>query len=102
MPARILSIVLFPLPFGPMIPKNSPCATSNETSTSACWRSYVVRCQGWRNTSLNVVVLWCGNTNDLLTFRTSKASERTSDTLREPRLIALEQVEAEAQHGESD
>ena len=36
MPARILSSVLLPLPFGPMMPKNSPVSTEKLTSSSAC------------------------------------------------------------------
>src|SRR5205823_3118104 len=36
MPARHLSSVLLPEPLRPMIPKNSPSSTSNETSLSAC------------------------------------------------------------------
>jgi hypothetical protein len=39
MPARILSSVLLPLPFGPTTPKNSPSSIANETSESATFRS---------------------------------------------------------------
>src|SRR5215831_5287623 len=34
-PARMLISVVLPAPFGPSRPKNSPCAMSNETSSSA-------------------------------------------------------------------
>ena len=33
MPARILSSVLLPPPFGPITPKNSPASTENVTSS---------------------------------------------------------------------
>ena len=37
-PSMISSVVVLPAPFGPRIPKNSPCSTANVTpSTAATW-----------------------------------------------------------------
>jgi len=72
----IFSSVLLPLPFGPMIPKNSPVSTEKLMSVRACWRSNVLRSNGWRKCSFNVEVASCGNTNDFEIAETSTATDR--------------------------
>src|ERR671936_1328433 len=92
MPARIRSNVLFPLPFGPTMPKNSPASTENETSLSASFRSYVVRRNGCRKYSLKYCRCSCGIRNDFETPLTSIAGPN-SDPFGEVPALAPEERE---------
>ena len=59
---EIFSSVLLPLPFGADDRRRTRrCSIANETSSSATWCSYVVRRNGCRKYSLNVVRCWCGS-----------------------------------------
>src|SRR5437868_1709336 len=98
--AMILRSVLFPLPFRPTIPKNSPAWTVTLTSSKAIWRSKVRELNGWRKCSFKVVRCWCGRTNAFETFRTSITCTAGSDSLGEPRRFASEEVEADRQRQE--
>src|SRR5215211_1140477 len=109
MPARILSSVLLPLPFGPMTPKNSPGSTAKLTSSSARFCSNVLRRHGWRKCSLNVVRCSCGIENVFVTPATSMAAGRPfrsepvrSNALGKPALLAAEQGDGGGQRDERD
>src|SRR3954447_14448655 len=42
-PSSILMTLVLPAPLGPSSPSTSPRATVNETSSTACWRTYRLR-----------------------------------------------------------
>src|ERR1700693_3359645 len=67
MPARHFSSVLLPLPLRPTIPKNSPGATANEMSFSACSCSWRERRSGCSARSLSVWLRSSGILKRLLT-----------------------------------
>src|SRR5919197_1264291 len=73
MPARHLSRVDLPLPLRPTIPKNSPLATSKDTSRSAGNCSVPLLRRGCSTRSLSVCVRSCGRRNVFETFSTVTA-----------------------------
>src|SRR5215470_4484657 len=105
MPATILRSVLLPLPFAPMIPKNSPGATWKVTSSSACCSSYEARRNGCWKYSFSVVRRSCGSWNVFDTCKTSIAASvapTPSAALSEPGLMSLEERCPERQDEERD
>ncbi len=70
-PAIIFKRVLLPLPFSPMIPKNSPSSTSKLMSFKASNTSYDSGLNTPVSASNSVVRFSCGIRNDFSSFSTS-------------------------------
>ncbi len=70
MPARTFSSVDLPLPLRPMMPKQVPVATSNETSCSASKRSRPTRRKPLATHSRSVSRFSCGSVKVLVTPET--------------------------------
>src|SRR6188472_2630449 len=75
--ARILRSVLFPEPFRPTMPKNSPRLTSNETSRRARSTRYSGRASGWTARSFRESIRCVGIRNVFWTPRASIESGRS-------------------------
>src|SRR5918996_2005238 len=82
--ASSLSSVVFPHPLRPTIPKNSPSATSKETSRSASRCLYSTRRRGCSARSFTVSTRWVGTRNRFCRSRTSIAFRRCPITLIRP------------------
>src|SRR6266511_2599241 len=81
MPARHLRSVLLPEPLRPMIPKNSPSATSNDTSFSACSSVTPRERRGWSTRCLNVKGRSWGSRNVFQTALAATVGSRTDLTV---------------------
>ena len=82
----ILSSVLLPLPFGPMIPKNSPCCDREAHVVERLLHLVGRAAKGWRKYSLSVVRRSCGSRK---AFETPETSIARPALTRAPRTTAL-------------